>query len=486
MIISKVQRGLLLWGPPGTGKSAICVVLEKYLGMAAVGPIMAAGELTSKFKGMVEKTLTMLFTRGHLAPWLTATLFVDEIDSMAPKRSTGASESKVDALAVILSYYQGPEGKDVPNFFLMGASNRLTEIDEAVQRRMHMTFFVGLPSSQARKQLFLSEHLAQHLGLAGSPMLEDLVAVTTNFSGAAMVALLRDASETHLRKGGLSREDYDVIVQKVSRKYNITLGGISLASLLLGVHADVDSSASSAHVSAGGQVNGVTPPPITVGAGGDVTDLLFDLLLAGDGLAEPTGRVMVRLQGPEELRGWAVQLRNGVTKKNVVRFIPMPLLTMHETLRLVAKFSSRTLPPGQADIAAAAASGLPTPTARSIVEATQVVTGESLAAAGVTDEAAAVKHVTGVLETAGEYKSSLVLLDACSVADVQVCRLKSLHCVLTEHSFHCRKTRVRAVLVIPLHLRSIDGWRSAKCWRHSLTKWNTLPISKGFRTGPVT
>ena len=74
-------------------------------------------------------------------PWLTAALFVDEIDAIVPRRSGGgggSSETKVDGLSIILALYGGPEGKDVPNFFLMGATIRRPEMDEAVRRRLHI------------------------------------------------------------------------------------------------------------------------------------------------------------------------------------------------------------------------------------------------------------------------------------------------------------------------------------------------------------
>jgi hypothetical protein len=142
----------------------------------------------------------------------------------------------------------------------------------------------------------------------------------------------------------------------------------------------------------------------------DMTALLFDLLAAGDGVNVPTGRVVVQLHDPPERRGWAVQLvpRNSLShsgaqlmKEAFTHFIPWPALSKHETLRLLARFSSgeRGLEGG--------------------VKSVQVVTGDSLVAEGVTDEAAAVKHVTGVLDTAAEYATSIVALDVSSVADGQ-------------------------------------------------------------------
>ena len=102
----------------------------KHVGLEPVGPSMAAGELTSKWKGgprclqstrlraghpatnalmlthavpfllgVVEKTLSVLFKRGHLVPWLTVSLFIDEIDGIAPNRTSSSSESKVRAPA---------------------------------------------------------------------------------------------------------------------------------------------------------------------------------------------------------------------------------------------------------------------------------------------------------------------------------------------------------------------------------------------------
>jgi hypothetical protein len=341
---------------------------------------------------------------------------------------------------------------------------RLSEIDMAVQRRLNLTFFVGLPPANARKKLLLTHPTYhKHLSLRDNPQLtEELVAVTTNFSGAAMLHLMRNASERALRDHcyPLPRSMYRSLVQEAARKFNITLGGVTLATLLLpagevgpavppvrlspspeaapapapaadaepalgGGTSKANSGPSSAAAAAQGTVDTestdtaepvptlAVEPTVRLPAGKeDMTALLFDLMAAGDGVNIPTGRVVVQLHDPPERRGWAVQLvprkpadsqRDTPVQQSeaFVHFIPWPGLSKHETLRLLARFSSgeRGLEGG--------------------IKSVQVVTGDSLIAAGVTDEAAAVKHVTGVLDTAAEYATSIVALDVSSVADGQ-------------------------------------------------------------------
>jgi transitional endoplasmic reticulum ATPase len=107
-------------------------------------------------------------------------LSIDEIDSLAPKRTDDSSDGNVAKLSVLLSVIDGI--KDVPNLMIFCATNRLHMMDEAFLRRMSGKFFVGRPSSHARKSI-LSGMKSWHI----SPdLLESLTMATTNFSGAAL------------------------------------------------------------------------------------------------------------------------------------------------------------------------------------------------------------------------------------------------------------------------------------------------------------
>ncbi len=176
----KPARGLIMYGPPGTGKSQIMSQLAKKLGIFMIGEPLAAGELNRPYVGESERILVALCTRCHRIPYAMCCISIDEIDSLAPKRDEDSSEGKVDKISVLLSLIEGI--KDVPNLMILCATNRLHMMDEAFLRRMQGKFFVGRPSSHARKSI-LSGIKSWHMQ---PQLLESLTMATTNFSGAAL------------------------------------------------------------------------------------------------------------------------------------------------------------------------------------------------------------------------------------------------------------------------------------------------------------
>ena len=153
--------------------------LSTKLGIAMVGPPLAAGELNRPLVGESERVIIALASRCYRIPYAMCCLSIDEIDSLAPKRDEDSSEGKVDKISVLLSLIDGI--KDVPNLMIFCATNRLHMMDEAFLRRMSGKFFVGRPSSQARTKI-LSKIPAWALE---SGSIDRLAVATTNFSGAA-------------------------------------------------------------------------------------------------------------------------------------------------------------------------------------------------------------------------------------------------------------------------------------------------------------
>jgi transitional endoplasmic reticulum ATPase len=163
----------------GTGKSEIMSKLSTKLGVAMVGPPLAAGELNRPLVGESERVIIALASRCHRVPYAMCCLSIDEIDSLAPKRDEDSSEGKVDKISVLLSLIDGI--KDVPNLMIFCATNRLNMMDEAFLRRMSGKFFVGRPSSEARRKI-LAEIPKWALEL---DLIDELALASTNFSGAA-------------------------------------------------------------------------------------------------------------------------------------------------------------------------------------------------------------------------------------------------------------------------------------------------------------
>jgi len=153
--------------------------LSTKLGIAMVGPPLAAGELNRPLVGESERVIIALASRCHRIPYAMCCLSIDEIDSLAPKRDEDSSEGKVDKISVLLSLIDGI--KDVPNLMIFCATNRLHMMDEAFLRRMSGKFFVGRPSSQARTKI-LTDIPDWALEV---DIIDQLVIATTNFSGAA-------------------------------------------------------------------------------------------------------------------------------------------------------------------------------------------------------------------------------------------------------------------------------------------------------------
>ncbi|CAF1577898.1 unnamed protein product, partial [Adineta ricciae] len=164
----------------GTGKSDIMSKLSTRMGVNMVAPPLAAGELNRSLVGESERVILDICVRCHRTPYLMCCVSIDEIDSLAPKRTDDSSDVNVSKLSVLLSVIDGI--KDVPNLMIFCATNRLHMMDEAFLRRMNGKYFVGRPSSRARKNM-LSQMKSWHV----SPqLLEHLTMATTNFSGAAI------------------------------------------------------------------------------------------------------------------------------------------------------------------------------------------------------------------------------------------------------------------------------------------------------------
>jgi transitional endoplasmic reticulum ATPase len=144
-------KGILLFGPPGTGKSAITKAFCEESGMVFVTAPMAAGDLKKGIVGDSEKTINALADRARLIPWDLCVCLIDEIDSLVPDRnSAGSSTGACDLLSVILAIQDG--SKITKNLKIIASTNLLNKMDAAFLRRMEIQIFLGNPSRSSRSK----------------------------------------------------------------------------------------------------------------------------------------------------------------------------------------------------------------------------------------------------------------------------------------------------------------------------------------------
>jgi hypothetical protein len=185
---------------------------------------LAAGELNRPYVGQTEKLLVDIMSRAKTISYLICAMTIDEIDGLVPKRDNNAQQSKVDGVSVLLSHIQGV--KNIENLIVFGATNRRNIMDEAFLRRMQAKCFVGRPSPQIRKKM-LKPLLSDYSETFTSDYIDFLVKITTNFSGAAIGALMSSiivAMDKNHQPSIFLKKILLELADKVAREFNCWFG----------------------------------------------------------------------------------------------------------------------------------------------------------------------------------------------------------------------------------------------------------------------
>jgi transitional endoplasmic reticulum ATPase len=188
-------RGLLLYGPPGCGKTYLVKAIAGS-GQANVLSVKGA-ELLSKWVGESEKAVRELFRRAReAAPTL---VFLDEVDALAPVRGQSTDGGTTDrVVAALLTELDGVE--QLRNVVVIGATNRPDLVDPALLRPGRLEKLVYVPPPDAAARSAILRAAVKHVPLDPSVDLDALGARTEGYSAADCAALVREAALTAMRE----------------------------------------------------------------------------------------------------------------------------------------------------------------------------------------------------------------------------------------------------------------------------------------------
>ena len=206
-------KGILLYGPPGTGKTLIAKAVAHTTESNFIS--IKGPELLSKWVGESEKGVREIFRKARQAA--PCIIFLDELDSLAPSRSSGSSDSSVTERVVsqLLTEIDGLE--ELHNVLIIGATNRVDLIDNALLRpgRFDRIIEVPLPDTKGRENI-LKIHTRKK-PLVGNIDFTKLVQLTDGFTGAEIEGVCNRAAMSSIRRY-VDKKEKDVKSIKVTQE----------------------------------------------------------------------------------------------------------------------------------------------------------------------------------------------------------------------------------------------------------------------------
>ncbi|XVE64308.1 hypothetical protein DITRI_Ditri07aG0090700 [Diplodiscus trichospermus] len=238
----KPCRGILLFGPPGTGKTMLAKAIANEAGASFINVSMST--ITSKWFGEDEKTVRALFTlAAKVAPTI---IFVDEVDSMLGQRTrVGEHEAMRKIKNEFMTHWDGLLTKAGERILVLAATNRPFDLDEAIIRRFERRVMVGLPSIESRERILrtlLAKEKVENLDF------KELSTMTEGYSGSDLKNLcvtaayrpvreliqqerLKDLEKKRREEAGKSSEDASEMKEEDKEEQVITLRPLDMEDM---------------------------------------------------------------------------------------------------------------------------------------------------------------------------------------------------------------------------------------------------------------
>ena len=198
----KPWRRILLFGPPGTGKSRMAKAVSSEVNTTFYS--VSSSDLLSSWFGESEKLIKELFSHARRSEGRSV-IFIDEIDGLCRKRNSGEEEHTRRIKTELLKQMEGVETQDSTDVFILCATNCPWELDTAFLRRFEKRIYIPLPDQHARKKLF-EIHLGTTPFQLSNSDWDKLIEKTAGYSGSDISTCVADALYEPIRE--LQQSEY--------------------------------------------------------------------------------------------------------------------------------------------------------------------------------------------------------------------------------------------------------------------------------------
>ncbi len=207
-----IPKGLLLYGPPGCGKTYITQALAMEIGMPMY--ILDIGQVGSSFINKTSQNIKAAFDEAIKTAKKSGKpclLFMDEIDSLAFDRNSRTDNEDIKQVAALL---QAMDSAKQANVFIIGATNKYNLLDPAIRRRFDSKIFVSVPDFEARKSLIKKQlqGKSKAVSLIGDESAIDSIAGQLNgFSNDSICKIVSSAAKNALERNRADIEEQDFV-----------------------------------------------------------------------------------------------------------------------------------------------------------------------------------------------------------------------------------------------------------------------------------